>query len=82
MDPGCRKCMIWEESEQNLDLRSEIKQLISLRKQEPLLANDGQFEFIQSLDNKALVAYRIFNQQQAIYIFINPTNQEQTFTLP
>ncbi len=82
MDPGCRKCMIWEESEQNLNLRSEIKQLISLRKQEPLLANDGQFEFIQSLDNKALVAYRIFNEQQAIYIFINPTNQEQTFTLP
>ena len=41
-----------------------------LRKQEPLLANDGQFEFIQSLDNKALVAYRMYNEQQSILFLL------------
>ena len=60
----------------------KFKQLISLRKQEPLLSNDGQFEFIQSLNNEHLVAYRMFNEQQSIYVFINPTDQEQAFTLP
>lgn len=82
MDPGCRKCMVWEESKQNLELRGEIQQLISLRKREPLLSNDGHFEFIQSLNNEYLVAYRLFNEQQSVYVFINPTDQEQTFTLP
>ena len=82
IDPGCRKCMVWDESQQNLELRNEIKQLISLRKQEPLLTNSGQFEFIQSLNNEQLVAYRICNEQQAIYVFINPTHQEQTFAPP
>ena len=53
-----------------------------LRKQEPLLANDGQFEFIQLLSNEQLVAYRMYNEQQSILVFINPTDHEQTFTLP
>ena len=53
-----------------------------LRKQEPLLANDGQFEFIQSLSNDQLVAYRMYNEQQSILVFINPTEHEQTFTFP
>ena len=69
MDPGCRKCMVWDESKQNLELHSQIKQLISLRKQEPLLANDGQFEFIQLSSNDQLVAYRMYNEQQSIYSF-------------
>ena len=82
MDPGCRKCMVWEEAEQNLELHSEIKWLISLRKQEPLLANDGQFEFIYTLNNEHIVSYRKFNERQSVYIFINPTDHEQAFTLP
>ena len=81
MDPGCRKCMVWEESQQNLELRSEIKQLIALRKQEPLLANDGQFEFIYTINNEHLVAYRMFNEKKSVYVFINPTDQEQTYKL-
>lgn len=81
-DPGCRKCMIWEETEQNLELLVAIKRLISLRKQEPLLANDGQFEFIQKVNNKHIVAYRTFNEDKSIVILINPTDQEQAFTLP
>ena len=82
IDPGCRKCMVWDESQQNLELHSQIKQLISLRKQEPLLANDGQFEFIQLSSNDQLVAYRMYNEQQSILVFINPTEHEQTFTFP
>ena len=80
-DPGCRKCMVWEESQQNLELHNEIKQLISLRKQEPLLANDGQFEFIYTINNEHLVAYRMFNEKKSVYVFINPTDQEQSYGL-
>lgn len=82
MDPDCRKCMVWKESEQNSELLHAIKTLILLRKQEPLLANDGQFEFIQTLNNEQLISYQMFNEKQSIYVIINPTDQNQTFTLP
>ncbi len=32
---GNRQCMIWDESEQNLDLKAHVKQLIALRKAHP-----------------------------------------------
>ncbi|EOT45513.1 MULTISPECIES: glycoside hydrolase family 13 protein [Enterococcus] len=32
MDPDCRKCMVWDEQEQDLALKEFVKQLIALRK--------------------------------------------------
>ncbi|MFJ8069164.1 glycoside hydrolase family 13 protein [Peribacillus sp. NPDC096447] len=82
MDPGCRKCMVWEEEKQNTELLNEIKALISLRKEERLLANDGKFQFLDTAGNENIVAYQKYNEKRSVVILINPTDVQQSFTLP
>ncbi|MDR4927141.1 glycoside hydrolase family 13 protein [Peribacillus simplex] len=82
MDPGCRKCMVWEEEKQNTELFNEIKTLILLRKEERLLANDGQFKFLDTAGNENIVAYQKYNGERSVVILINPTDVQQSFTLP
>ncbi|MFH0068337.1 glycoside hydrolase family 13 protein [Peribacillus sp. NPDC056705] len=82
MDPGCRKCMVWEEEKQNTELFKEIKTLILLRKEERLLANDGKFKFLDTAGNENIVAYQKYNGERSVVILINPTDVQQSFTLP
>lgn len=82
MDPGCRKCMVWEEEKQNTELLNEIKALIHLRKEERLLANDGEFKFLDTAGNENIVAYQKYNEIRSVVILINPTDVQQSFTLP
>ncbi|QOS88137.1 glycoside hydrolase family 13 protein [Peribacillus sp. JNUCC41] len=82
MDPGCRKCMVWEEEKQNTELFNEIKTLILLRKEERLLANDGKFQFLNTAGNENIVAYQKYNGERSVVILINPTDVQQSFTLP
>ncbi|GAA1378361.1 hypothetical protein GCM10009597_28200 [Peribacillus frigoritolerans] len=82
MDPGCRKCMVWEEEKQNTELLNEIKALIHLRKEERLLANDGEFKFLDTAGNENIVAYQKYNEKRSVVILINPTDVKQSFTLP
>ena len=82
MDPGCRKCMIWEEEKHNTELFNEIKTLILLRKEERLLANDGKFKFLDTAGNENIVAYQKYNGERSVVILINPTDVQQSFTLP
>ncbi|MDP1418358.1 glycoside hydrolase family 13 protein [Peribacillus simplex] len=82
MDPGCRKCMVWEEEKQNTELFNEIKALIHLRKEERLLANDGKFKFLDTAGNENIVAYQKYNEKRSVVILINPTDVQQSFTLP
>ncbi|WP_375088210.1 glycoside hydrolase family 13 protein [Peribacillus sp. RS7] len=82
MDPGCRKCMVWEEEKQNTELFNEIKALIHLRKEERLLANDGEFKFLNTNGNENIVAYQKYNGERSVVILINPTDVQQSFTLP
>ncbi|MFY0779911.1 glycoside hydrolase family 13 protein [Peribacillus simplex] len=81
-DPGCRKCMVWEEEKQNTELFNEIKALIHLRKEERLLANAGKFKFLNTNGNENIVAYQKYNGERAVVILINPTDVQQSFTLP
>ncbi|MGE7761096.1 glycoside hydrolase family 13 protein [Peribacillus sp. NPDC097895] len=82
MDPGCRKCMVWDDEKQNAELFNEIKALIKLRKEERLLANDGKFKFLDTAGNESIVAYQKYNGERSVVILINPTDVKQSFTLP
>ncbi|PKF87644.1 alpha-glycosidase [Bacillus sp. BA3] len=82
MDPGCRKCMVWEEEKQNTELLNEIKALIHLRKEERLLSNDGKFKFLDTAGNENIVAYQKYNEKRSVVVLINPTDVQQSFTLP
>lgn len=80
MDPGCRKCMEWDESKQDRALFTHIQSLIKLRREEKLLANEGQFEFIHTDSNA--IAYRKYNDSKSVIVIANPLAEKAKFTLP
>ncbi|MCM3357277.1 glycoside hydrolase family 13 protein [Psychrobacillus sp. MER TA 171] len=80
-DPGCRKCMDWDESTHNLDLKNHIKELISIRKQERLLANEGSVRFILPTTENGIFGYEKFNEKYSITVLFNPERLEQSVEL-
>jgi len=63
-DPGCRKSFPWEENRWNKNLRTYLKEIIALRKQNPALRGgdftrlwsaNGTYVFSRSLDKNTLV---------------------------
>jgi glycosidase len=80
-DPGCRKCMEWDSTKQDLDLFNHVKKLIALRSSNKLLANDGAFQFLnRGLDE--LVVFRKYNSTNNVVVIINPTSDSQSYSLP
>ncbi|MFS0750749.1 glycoside hydrolase family 13 protein [Oceanobacillus sp. 1P07AA] len=79
-DPGCRECMVWDEKDQNIELKSFLKKLIHLRKTENTIANQGDFSFVHATDHYFI--YKISVQNKQIYFIINPSNQPFDVTLP
>ncbi|GAA0348632.1 glycoside hydrolase family 13 protein [Bacillus horti] len=78
MDPGCRKCMPWDEAEYNLDLLDHTKKLIALRKREGLLRNQGTLTW---MEHEGLLLFKVTEEEKSIYVLINPTLDEQHVTL-
>lgn len=80
-DPGCRACMEWEPENQNTDLLSFVTNCISLRKKHKLLANDGQFQFMNEIKTNVVV-YRKFQNNKNILVLLNPTEKLQSYQIP
>ncbi|WP_394187639.1 glycoside hydrolase family 13 protein [Paenisporosarcina quisquiliarum] len=80
-DPGCRKCMEWDSTKQDLDLFNHVKKLITLRSSEKLLANEGTFQFLNHNLTK-LVVYRKYTSTKNVVVLINPTNESELYILP
>ncbi|WP_425590466.1 glycoside hydrolase family 13 protein [Fictibacillus sp. b24] len=81
-DPGCRKCMEWDETKQDLDLFGHIQSLLSLRKEHKVLANDGEIKFI-SAKGKTLV-YERSTDEESVLILLNASDKdnELSFEIP
>ncbi|GGB59052.1 glycoside hydrolase family 13 protein [Fictibacillus barbaricus] len=69
MDPGCRKCMEWDEEKQDKDLFGHIQSLLSLRKEFKVLANEGEMKFLTA-EGKTL-AYERSKEQESVLVLIN-----------
>jgi cyclomaltodextrinase / maltogenic alpha-amylase / neopullulanase len=82
MDPGCRKCMEWDEEQQNRNLFQHIQKLIRLRSEYPLLANEGKLSFIPPEYDSNCLAYTRSNGDQTILVIINTAIEEAEFTVP
>ncbi|TFD97621.1 glycoside hydrolase family 13 protein [Jeotgalibacillus sp. R-1-5s-1] len=81
-DPGCRKCMEWDAEKQDTELFDTVKQLIMLRKEEPLLANRGDFTFFPSdVSSKSLI-YKRSGDGETIIVAINTSSKKDSFKLP
>ncbi|MDZ5470293.1 alpha-glycosidase [Bacillus sp. 31A1R] len=82
MDPGCRACMPWDKKEWNEDLRNHVKGLLQLRKSEKLLANEGSFQFLDTSDEQACIAFMKKSKDKTIVVLMNPTSNELEYSLP
>jgi glycosidase len=81
-DPGCRKCMEWDESKQDRDLFDHISKLIKLRYDHPLLANEGGLTFIPSNYHESCIAYTKSNGTSSFLIIVNNDEKEVNYLLP
>lgn len=73
-DPGCRACMVWDESKQDQDLFNYVRQLIELRKSESVFGNGGNFKFIHTDPTKDYIIYEKFNTKKKFIFVLNNSN--------
>jgi cyclomaltodextrinase len=83
-DPDCRKCMVWDEDEQDRDLLAFYRTLIALRLDHSALRT-GTFRFLyaeaednrlmyERMDNKGhfVVAFNVSSEVQSIKVQLKP----------
>ncbi|WP_077328139.1 alpha amylase N-terminal ig-like domain-containing protein [Virgibacillus siamensis] len=73
-DPGCRKCMVWDQDRRDLELRSFMKKLIHLRTSEKALRSNGSFRFIETDYDSNSVVYERKSGNEKIVFIINPSS--------
>ena len=64
-DPDCRRCMIWDEREQDLDLYNFFKNIIRLRKENPDFAS-VDITWLHTEDN-----FLVYRKEKTIVIVNN-----------
>ena len=92
-DPGCRRTMIWNEKDQDLELKTFYKRLIELRKNNsvftfggyiPLLADDTEkvFAYARKLGDKAaVIVLNMDNKEKEVDIPVNELNLPEGMVL-
>lgn len=80
-DPECRKCMKWDENQQDLHLKSFVKKLIGLRKTEPAFGSKGSFSIVESSAETNHLVYSKNYNNEVIYFVINPSSKPKTITI-
>jgi len=81
-DPGCRKCMVWEEDRQDKELLTHVKKLIQLRKTYPLLANDGEIRFIDANDDTNHFIFTKETDSELLVVIMNHGEEAINLKLP
>ncbi len=76
-DPENRGCMIWDAKDQNLELTSYLKKLISLRKEYPAFKLPD-LTWLMSDDNLAVIIFK----KDDLFFILNNNSKEQMVTLP
>lgn len=68
-DPGCRRCMPWDEAEEDRELFRYVQKLIRLRKEHPVLANSGSYRFnlVDDNDNALIIERGTKDETYLIY---------------
>ncbi|MGE7824760.1 alpha-glycosidase [Paenibacillus sp. NPDC093718] len=80
-DPGCRKCMEWDESKHDKDLFHFYQTLIKLRKEHSALRT-GTFKFLKAEKNGGKIAYLREDDNETILIAVNNDKAGNTITVP
>ncbi|TFE30599.1 alpha-glycosidase [Cohnella luojiensis] len=80
-DPGCRKCMEWDETKQDQELFRFFAELVKLRKDHRAL-RDGSFEVLQSEEGSKSLAYAREADGEKFIIALNASKRKATVAIP
>ncbi|MCF6409256.1 alpha-glycosidase [Pseudalkalibacillus salsuginis] len=80
-DPGCRKCMEWDEKKQDMTLRSFVSRLVELRRSYNALQGDSYFKFIEVDSHLDVVMYERSIEDEKIVVVINISEKESEVVL-
>ncbi|MDQ0254617.1 glycosidase [Evansella vedderi] len=81
-DPGCRKCMIWEEEKQDKEMLLFVKKLISLRKENKVLRSNESFSFIEASDSQNTITYSLKDETSEVLVLINNNDEKKVINIP
>jgi len=79
-DPLCRKCMIWDEGEQDLEMLKSFKEIIAFRKNHPAMRST-KLEWIDVNDQDNYVIYKKSDDGEEIYVVLNNSNSGKLIDL-
>lgn len=79
-DPDCRRCMVWDEKDQDLELFAFYQQLISLRKQYPAL-RQGTFKFLHAKEGNNGLIYERSDDKETFVIAMNSSSEPVTVSI-
>ncbi|RWZ51388.1 alpha-glycosidase [Halobacillus fulvus] len=77
-DPGCRKCMVWDEDQQDLEMFEHVKKLISFRKSEPAFGNEASIRF---RPNQDILVYEKSTPSQTLLFLINTMDHSRKVSI-
>ncbi|RKP54169.1 alpha-glycosidase [Cohnella endophytica] len=80
-DPGCRKCMEWDESKQDRELFDFFATLVKLRRDHRAL-RDGTFELQYAEPGSKLLAYAREAEGERFLVILNAGKRKATATVP
>lgn len=79
-DPDCRRCMVWDKKDQDLELFAFYQQLISLRKQYPAL-RQGTFKFLHAKEGNNGLIYERSDDEETFVIAMNSSSEPVTVSI-
>lgn len=81
MDPGCRKCMEWDEEKRDQEIYLFVKKLISLRKTHSSFGNKGKLVFENDYLDKKIIFYKKTDGEDVLFFLFNSDDVAQSISL-
>ncbi|EUJ32030.1 neopullulanase [Listeria floridensis FSL S10-1187] len=77
-DPDCRKCMVWDEANQDLEMLGFMKQLIAVRKAHQATLSDGDLVWDETLLDQGIVIFERKTDDETLRFYFNQANKDQS----
>lgn len=81
-DPDCRKCMIWDEADQDLDMLAFTKKLIAFRKKYQPILSYGTTDWHDVRDDENFIGFKRMHEGKQLILYFSQNNDEVEFLPP
>ncbi|MDP4096016.1 alpha-glycosidase [Paenibacillus sp. P96] len=81
-DPGCRKCMEWDETKQDRELFHFYQELIKLRRAHPALRAEGTITFLSAEPDGSVIAYERRGTDEVLVMLMNRSAETSHLSCP